>query len=88
MQCGRVEKKGLNGNSTGVFGNFCENATVKLRPNNHVLKIYCQIRKQIMTNSSFALRIVFLRALLNFCKATSAGHCILYSYNNKTVFVL
>jgi hypothetical protein len=29
-QCGRVEKKGLNGNSTGVFENFCENATVKL----------------------------------------------------------
>ena len=88
-QCGRVEKKGLNGNSTGVFENFCENATVKLRPYNHVLKIYCQIRKQIMTNSSFTLRIVFLRALLNFCKAKSAGlHSVFLQQQSRIRFVI
>ena len=88
-QCGRVEKKGLNGNSTGVFENFCENATIKLRPNNHVFKSYCQIRKQIMTNSSFTLRIVFLRALLNFCKAKSAGlHSVFLQQQNRIRFVI
>lgn len=42
-----------------------------------------------MTNSSFTLRIVFLRALLNFCEAKSAGqHSVFLQQQNRIRFVI